>query len=72
MITVVITANGNEPISNTASISASFPPDPQPANNSSTAVITPAPAAAAAIPTASEWALLMLALGLAWIAARKT
>jgi hypothetical protein len=69
VITLVTEAHGDAPISNTATITASGPTDPQPANNASTAVITPAPAP---IPTASEWEFLILALTLAWIALKKT
>jgi uncharacterized repeat protein (TIGR01451 family) len=70
-ITLVITANGSVPIANTAAITASSPPDPQPANNASTVVISPAASAGATIPTASEWGLLMLALAVAAIAMKK-
>lgn len=71
-ITLVITANGNAPISNTASVAAAEPPDQSPLNNASTVVISPAASAGATIPTASEWGLLMLALALAWVAMKRS
>ena len=50
------------PVVNTATVTTSTP-DPTPANNAG-AVTIQAVAPAAAIPTASEWGLLLLALGL--------
>ncbi len=68
-IALVVTANGSAPISNTASVAAESPLDPTPENNAATTTIGPA-AAPAAIPAASEWALLLLALVLGVIAIR--
>ncbi|HYK03818.1 MAG TPA: Calx-beta domain-containing protein [Thermoanaerobaculia bacterium] len=71
VITLVIEANGSAPISNTATITASSPPDAEPSNNTSTAVISPAASAGPTIPTASEWGLMLLAVGVAAIAMKK-
>ncbi len=65
-ISLVLRLSGSSAISNSASVSANEP-DPTPINNSAAAVVLPG----ATIPTLSEWALLILALGLAAIAATK-
>ena len=51
------------PVTNTATVTSTTP-DPTPGNNAGTATIT-AVAVPAAIPTLSEWALILLALALA-------
>jgi uncharacterized repeat protein (TIGR01451 family)/CSLREA domain-containing protein len=70
-VALIVTANGNAPISNTASVAAASPADPTPANATSTSTISPAAAAGADIPTASRWTLLLLSLLLASIAVRR-
>jgi hypothetical protein len=73
VITLVVVANGDAPLANTATVTAVSPADPTPINNAATATITPAPAPGAAqIPTASEWGLMMLVLALAVIALKRS
>jgi uncharacterized repeat protein (TIGR01451 family) len=69
-IALVVIVNANAPISNTASVVAVVPPDPTPANDASTTIISPAASAGATIPTTSEWGLLLLALALSFVAMR--
>jgi uncharacterized repeat protein (TIGR01451 family) len=71
VITLVVTANGSAPIANTASATAAAPADATPANNAATVTINPAIVSPAAIPTASEWGLLLLALALACVALKR-
>jgi uncharacterized repeat protein (TIGR01451 family) len=72
VITLVIVATGDDPISNTATVSALSPADGAPGNNEATAVISPAALAEAQVPTLSEWALMLLAALLAAVALRRT
>lgn len=72
-IVLVITATGDAPIANTATVTATTS-DTDPADNTATAIITPAaapPAAPAAIPTTSVWALLLIAGVLTFAALRR-
>ena len=62
-ITLQVTLVAAGPLSNTATVSAAPPPDPNSANNSSTASITVQPASA--IPVLSPFLLLILALSIA-------
>jgi len=62
-IALVVTANGSTTITNTATVTA-VEGDPNPANNAASAAVAPF----AAIPTASTFGLLVLAIGLAIVA----
>ena len=69
VITLVVTASGNAPIINTATV-AGIETDPTPGNNAGASTINPA-VGEAAIPTLSTWMLLLMALALGVVAMRK-
>lgn len=64
-ISLVVTANGSAPITNTATVTA-VEGDPNPTNNTAAAAISPF----VMIPTLSEWGLLLVAAALALVALR--
>jgi CSLREA domain-containing protein len=70
-IELYVTVTGSDPISNTATVTSPAISDPAPANDAATVTINPRAVSSAAIPTASEWGLMLLALGLAVVAMRK-
>ena len=70
-ISLVVTAGGNVPITNTASAETVGAVDSASLNNAGAVTISPAAAAGAAIPTLSTWALLMLLAGLAGLALKR-
>jgi uncharacterized repeat protein (TIGR01451 family) len=69
-VSIDVTASGTNSITNTASV-ASDATDSASGNNSGSATISPAAAAAEAIPTSSTWMLMLLSAALALFAARR-